>query len=257
MDMNYIFSEEIFQTLEAAISGGQIVYNLLMMALGIAGYFLRSIGLYSIAKRRGINNPWLAWIPVAWVWVLGSISDQFRYVTKAQVKNKRKVLLVLSMVTAVLVLVMLVFGVISMVDVIDLMMAGMEDQLMGVAFAIAIKMLAILGLVMIVAVVHCVFYYIALYDLYASANPNNSALFLVLGIFFRVTEPFFIFFNRKKDGGMPPRCNVPQEPVNYVAQPAYIPAEPVAEPVNVEPQEAEIQVPESQEPESKEPDTEE
>lgn len=242
MDMNYIFSEEIFQTLEAAVSGGQIVYNLLMLTLGIAGYFLRSIGLHSIAKRRGINNPWLAWIPVAWVWILGSISDQFRYVTKAQVKNKRKTLLILNMVAAVLALVMLVFAVISFVDIFNLMVTGMEDQMMSVILAIMLKLLAISGLLLIVSIVHSVVYYIAMYDLYCSTNPNNSVLFLVLGIFIRIAEPFFVFFNRKKDGGMPPRCNVPQEPVAYVEQPSYIPAAPVVEPA---------------EPDSEEPETEE
>jgi hypothetical protein len=37
-----------------------------------------------------------------------------------------------------------------------------------------------------------------------------------------VTEPFFIFFNRKKDGGMPPR--------RAQAQPQYIPPQPSYEP---------------------------
>ena len=30
-------------------------------------------------------------------------------------------------------------------------------------------------------------------------------LFLVLSILFGVTEPFFLFFSRNKDDGMPPR----------------------------------------------------
>ena len=43
-----------------------------------------------------------------------------------------------------------------------------------------------------------------------------ALLFLVLSIVFSVTEPFFLFFNRNKDGGMPPRrpdpvC-IPPEP---------------------------------------------
>ena len=46
--------------------------------LAIVSYVLLAWGLFTIAKRRGINKPWLAWIPVVNVWMLGCISDQYR-----------------------------------------------------------------------------------------------------------------------------------------------------------------------------------
>mgnify|MGYP000871341546 CR=1 FL=1 len=55
------------------------------------------------------------------------------------------------------------------------------------------------------AIAYAVIYYMALYDIFRSLDPNNCVLFLVLSIVFSVTEPFFLFFNRNKDGGMPPR----------------------------------------------------
>ena len=79
-----------------------------------------------------------------------------------------------------------------------------------------ICLLPMMGLAIAVIVVR----YIAMYDLYTSCNPQNNVLFLVLSIFFSVTEPFFVFFNRKKDGGMPPRRQQPQ----------YIPPQPAYEP---------------------------
>ena len=42
------------------------VYALVMFAysmLGLISYVLHSLGLYTIAKRRGIHNSWLAWLP--------------------------------------------------------------------------------------------------------------------------------------------------------------------------------------------------
>ena len=42
--------------------------------IGIATYVLSALGLYTIAKRRGLNHPWLAWIPVASAWTVGSWS---------------------------------------------------------------------------------------------------------------------------------------------------------------------------------------
>ena len=63
------------------------------MLLSIAGYVLTALALYTIARRRGLKNPWLAWIPVADCWLLGSLSDQYRYVVKGEHKSKRKILL--------------------------------------------------------------------------------------------------------------------------------------------------------------------
>ena len=62
---------------------------------GIVNYIFQGLTLSTVARRRGINNPWLAWVPVGNVWMLGCISDQYRYVAKGQVKNRRKTMLVL------------------------------------------------------------------------------------------------------------------------------------------------------------------
>jgi hypothetical protein len=32
--------------------------------------------MYTIAKRRQINHPWMAWVPVVDMYLLGCISDQ-------------------------------------------------------------------------------------------------------------------------------------------------------------------------------------
>ena len=45
----------------------------------------------------------------------------------------------------------------------------------------------------------------ALYDVYASCDPQNAALYLVLSIFFRFLVPVFLFISRDMEKGMPPR----------------------------------------------------
>ena len=62
-----------------------------------------------------------------------------------------------------------------------------------------------LGIGIAVAII----YYMALYDIYKSMDPANCVLFLVLSILFGVTQPFFLFFNRNKELGMPPRKQNP------------------------------------------------
>ena len=59
--------------------------------------------------------------------------------------------------------------------------------------------------------------FVALFDVYRSLDPANAVLFLVLSILVGVTEPFFLFFNREKDLGMPPRKQpvVDEEPAAW------------------------------------------
>jgi len=37
----------------------------------LAFWVLKSIGLYTLASNRGIENPWLAWIPIADLYIMG------------------------------------------------------------------------------------------------------------------------------------------------------------------------------------------
>ena len=209
--------EFVFDGLEAGFAVFYLIYSLAVSGFGIAAYVLRALGFYTIAKRRGINHPWMSWVPVLDLWVLGCISDQYRYVVKGEIKNKRKWLLGLSIALAVVYIVFFVFFGIMMFDVITGAMNGLSQgtilkDLMGSMIGMLAATLPMLGLAIAVAVIR----YISMYDLYTSCNPQNNVLFLVLSIVFTVTEPFFVFFLRKKDEGMPPRRSAPQ-------QHAYVP----------------------------------
>ena len=213
------FDYQMLEDLGAAVTAGDMIFELGRFALIIASYVLRSIGLYTIAKRRGISNPWLAWVPVAWVWILGSISDQFRYVTKAQVKNKRITLLVLKLVQTLSSTALLVLLGVALMGLVNMGVVGAgEEELMTEAMSLVFKFMGV-GLVLGgITLATAIIRFIALYDLYISVNPANAVLFLILSILFKVTEPFFVFFNRHGDSGMPPRCDVPQAPVNIVPE---------------------------------------
>lgn len=207
-----------------------LLFYLLMIAFGITSYILEAAGLHSIAKRRGIHNAWLAWIPVGSGWLIGSISDQYQYVAKGRVRNRRKVLLGLQIaIAAILVVIYAAAFALGFTNALD-------D---GVAIGSLLGLIGLLYIVWIVLfLINVVFYYIALYDVYASCEPGNAVLFLVLSILLNVTLPFFVFCNRRKDLGMPPRKApvqeqpaAPQElPVPLQEQvPQEEPAEPVQE----------------------------
>lgn len=174
------------------------IIALAVLVIAVVGYIFQSIGLYTIAKRRGIANPWLAWLPVGNYWIAGSIADQYQYVVNGQVKNRRIILLVLAIVG------MVVSGFTSSMTNSNVWMAvedGSLEQLISVGGQAGLLNLVSSGLDIAVFV----FWQIALYDLYTSCDPKHNVLFLVLGIIFGITVPYFIFACRKKELGMPPR----------------------------------------------------
>lgn len=202
------------------------VIILFSAAFGIAMYVLRSIAVYGIAKRRGLNSPWLAWIPVGRDWILGSISDQYKYLTKGKDQSRRIILLVFSLVSL---LVGAVSSGVGIVGVVRVFMAGPMASDGQVASAIMGPAMGglLVGLISgLVSVTAYVFRCLCKYDLYRSCDPKNAVVFLVLGIFFNITEPFFLLSCRNKDLGMPPR----KPEMTY---------QPAPEPVTEEPEEFE------------------
>lgn len=189
---------------------------LVSVLVGIAMYVLRSLSLYTIAKRRGLNHPWLAWIPVGTEWIIGSVSDQYKYVTQGKQQSRRKVLLVLtiaSMVLGVYAAGITVSRVLDLVFRLDVMRNGhISDEM---ALRMVMAMLSGLGgglAAGILGIVAYVFREMSMYDLFKSCDPKNVVLFLVLSIFFGFTEPFFLLACRNKDLGMPPRKPVVDAP---------------------------------------------
>ena len=177
---------------------GKILGGGVMPLVSLAIYVFTALSLYTIAQKRGIACPWLAWIPVANLWLLGSLSDQYRYLTRGQRRHKRVVLLVLEIVEAVL------LGTV----------AGMAVAVAAVGSASTVIALVLLALVLgCVALARSVVGFMALYDVYASCDPENAALYLVLSILFKFLRPIFLFMSREMERGMPPRKKTaPQEP---------------------------------------------
>ena len=57
-------SEEMVFILQTTLA-----WLFICLAIGVACYVLQALSLYSLAKRREINKPWLAWIPLANAWI--------------------------------------------------------------------------------------------------------------------------------------------------------------------------------------------
>ena len=197
--------EYTYATGELAGILAAVISTLPTSILGIATYVLTALALQTMAKNRGLSKSWLAWIPVVNVWLLGSLSDQYQYVVRGKYRAKRRWLLILNILkvglTAVLTGIALAMGIKGMIG----SLGGMAD-LLDLTALLAVACGGI-------SITYMLLYFMALYDVYTSMDPDTNTLFLVLSILIPVTKPFFLFFCRNKESGMPPRraCE-PQEP---------------------------------------------
>lgn len=218
------------------------IYSSFLSLLSIAIYVLQSLGLYTLAQRRGIEHAWLAWIPVGSIWILGSIADDYQLKARGLAKNRRKLLIILTAVTVVLALILCgtalgtAFDLIE--DSVDLdtrnysyyeyeeKQEEMEEDVLEMLGSVVLLSLVL----MVVSVVAMVFQYICLYDLYASCDPANKGIYLLLSIFVSALPAVFIFVCRNKDDGMRPAPQPgpygympPQQPYQQWQQPQYQP----------------------------------
>lgn len=224
--MSYEYSYMIEELLGTGIVSA-LISGIPSGIFGIATYVLTSLALYTVAQRRGLNRPWLAWIPVVNCWIIGSLSDQYRYVVKGEVKSKRKVLLILQLLLMIMGIAMAVVAIVTVVNLVSNTVLGAPNSEREAMEMVLGPLVGIVGMclpVMGISIAYAVIRYMALYDIYRSMDPVNCVLFTVLSILFGVTEPFFLFFNRNKDLGMPPR----RQEYDY-AQPEYRQQEPVRE----------------------------
>lgn len=130
-----------------------------LMILVIVLYVLAALGMQAMARKLGIENPWIAWIPVVNVYTLGKIAGD-----QVTIFNK-----VISKLGVVLLVGGICIGIISFIPIIGL--------LAGIAYA--------------------VIYFVALYKVYRIFAENSATLYLVFSIIISVTAPFFIYFASK------------------------------------------------------------
>ena len=170
---------------------------LMLVLIGylVVMYILQSKTMYAIAQRRGIENPWMAWVPFCNSWMLGAISDQYQQAVWGDVKNRRKSLLIWHIVYTVVIS-------IYMNGYMIFMFAAEEgDEELAMVLALLFVMVALAMIA--VSVIYMIQYYKALFDLFRSSDPGRSMMYLMLSIFVQFPLPFFMYSCRNKDDGMP------------------------------------------------------
>jgi hypothetical protein len=168
---------------------------LVLIGYLVVTYILQSKTMYAIAQRRGIENPWMAWVPFCNSWMLGAISDQYQQAVWGDVKNRRKSLLIWHIVYTVVISIYMNGYMIFMFAAEE----GDEELTMVLALLFVMVALAMIA----VSVIYMIQYYKALFDLFRSSDPGRSMMYLMLSIFVQFPLPFFMYSCRNKDDGMP------------------------------------------------------
>ncbi len=178
--------------------------------LGVVFYVFNALAYYAIAKNRGYNKPWLAWIPFADDYLMGAVADD---ISRRQGKNSnyRIWLLVLGIVvTCSGVIVSIVSSSImanmifsSGMDIIPRFFGG------GIPFqgnlansnelALIVQIMPLFSILLnLISIGYIVVVYIVLYKTFQDYVPQNATAFLLLSIFVGVTLPFLLFSIRNK-----------------------------------------------------------
>ena len=195
--------------LSGAAGGGSWIIGLLSQTLlrqlvsfviSVAGYVLTGVGLYTAARRRGVRYPWLAWIPLGQLWILGRLADHYQYEGNSRVYKWSSLLMITSVLSGLFSTIMSKSYRNILVMILQTFFDGgeivrvLEKNVGGLLIVTAIHFLIML----IAAVIE----FIVLYRYYKSCLPQKAKVFLVLSMLFSVTRPFFVFYCRKWDLGM-------------------------------------------------------
>lgn len=129
----------------------------LFLAIGILLYIFVSMGLYKLALNQKIENPWLAWIPIANMYILGKLIKNLRLDT-FEIPN---IELVLSL---------------GFFAVVVLKFIPLIGWLIGAAYAVL-----------------CI---LSLYKLFKIYRPDQAVLWIILSIVLPFMGPIFIFIIR-------------------------------------------------------------
>lgn len=161
------------------IVGILLVVYLLLIGFGIASYIMNAISYQKIASRRLILNSWLAWIPVANLWIIGNIADE--YDEKNGLKRKwRVVLLGLSIISIVGIVIgyigFIVAGVALSIQP-DIMATDVTSMV-----GIFVGAYVVILIAAMVAAANNVCNMVCLYKIFESTVPEKSVKYLLLSL---------------------------------------------------------------------------
>ncbi|MBQ2667551.1 MAG: hypothetical protein IJF56_02845 [Clostridia bacterium] len=226
---------DAFYDYDAALAGvmvGLLIVYFLALGAGIASYVLQALGLYTLADRRRLPNPWMAWIPYANYWLIGGIVDDYE-ATRGIKRKWRVVLLVLTLIVFASVILMYVFMFVFLFGTVMTVTSGapyMDDEAVVASVLSTVLPMYLFMIPMALAATALQFcYMICIYKIYESTVPEKAVKYLLLSLLVPMAQSICLFKCRKKGYERPKFWYMPM-PVPQ-AEPTPVPAEPVMQPM--------------------------
>ena len=177
------------------MEGLQMLLGVLMFLMLIIGvialvlYIIHAIALQRLAYNRGMDNTWLAWVPVGRTYLLGAVGDHMEERKNGTNFYFRFIMLGCSLAA------MLFAGFGQFVPLITSLPLLIEGgSYTDPAMLNGLFVSSGLGLIgSLASLALSVLTYIMLYRIYKCYRPESATVWTVLGIFFGFLQPFFLF----------------------------------------------------------------
>ena len=188
----------------------ELICSFIWAALAYVG---TSLGGQRMAKKVGMENPWLFWIPGANLYALGQLADIQASRCEGKTTNFRKKILIwfiapmiVSIAWAIILVIWLIAagdkGILNNNGIVSLDMTG-DASMIGLSIAILLGFIALFVAYIILIVI----YYKALYRTYKLYAPDSASGFLVLSIFISAAIPVLLFTLSCKEPVLPAEQN--------------------------------------------------
>lgn len=176
-----------------------VLYYMFVFAVSLATYLLQAFAIFKMAKNMGYNNPWLAFIPFANVYMFGKVAETYIKSDGRPSAKFSKILLTLQIILmAILVLLVVLIVMVLFIEATGTYLLSPEIETL-VASAMVLPVLLAIFAMLGVAIAYAIINYVALWRIFALYNYKNATLFLVLTLFVGVLTPIFLFVLRNKE----------------------------------------------------------
>lgn len=174
------------------------VYGLLFAYL-IFTYVMQGIALQTIAKRRGIAYPWLAWVPYGVNWTLGAIASE--YDLKNGIKRRwDKVLLTISIIISVFEVLMYIAMFIGIMWI-AITTSGHTSEEDAIIFVI-LMYLALIPMMLLVSL-YSTLATICVFKIFESTVPEKALTYFLIYLLVPFAAPICLFACRNKGYSLP------------------------------------------------------
>lgn len=189
-----------------------LIFYCLVMVCAAYAYVFVSLGGQRMARKVGMSNPWMFWIPCANVYAMGNLADTQASLCEGKNTTYRKKMLAWSIVVACAAIPWAIAYTVFMVAaaanglldengvLITLDGASLEPLIGPTLFLLAVS-LAFL----VLYIVYLVIYYKTLYRIFKLYAPNGAAGLVVLSVFVGVAIPAVFLKLSEREPVLPPR----------------------------------------------------